>query len=160
MIAVVRSDSVIDRRSTAENCRNRGLSRWHGGNFEHVQNFRSATAGWANPLWGRRSTAMTVVAPYKDRSSTYITAVPPQSRMGDPIAMPWRFYCGRRVWRVGEKLWKTTGGINTVMAVLTKNRSGTVPPVWRGYNIITECYEYTTAVGISVFFWWLHNLVG
>ena len=27
---------VIDRRSTAENCQNRGPSRWHGGNFEHV----------------------------------------------------------------------------------------------------------------------------
>ena len=30
------SSSVIDRRSTAENCHNRGPSRWHGGNFEHV----------------------------------------------------------------------------------------------------------------------------
>ena len=28
-----RGDSVIDRRSTAENCQNRGPSRWHGGNF-------------------------------------------------------------------------------------------------------------------------------
>ena len=33
------------------------------------------------------------------------------------------------------KLWKTTGGVTTVMAVLTKNRSGTAPPVWRGYKI-------------------------
>ena len=41
--------SDIDRRNTAENCQNRGPSRWHGGNFEHVQNFRGATAGWANP---------------------------------------------------------------------------------------------------------------
>ena len=49
-----------------------------GGNFEHVQNFHSPTAGWANPQWDRRGTAMTAVAPYKDRSSTSITAVPPQ----------------------------------------------------------------------------------
>ena len=31
------------------------------------------------------------------------------------------------------KLWQTTGGVTTVMAVLTKNRSGTAPPAWRGY---------------------------
>ena len=82
-----RSGSVIDRRSTAENCQHRGPSRWHGGNFEHVQNFRSSTAGWANvriaaapplPPQHRRDTAMTAVAPYKDRSSTSITAVHPQ----------------------------------------------------------------------------------
>ena len=41
-----------------------------GGNFEHVHNFRSATAGWANPQWGCRGTAMTAMAPYKDNSST------------------------------------------------------------------------------------------
>ena len=42
------------------------------------QNFRSVIAGWANPQWGRRGTAMTAVAPYKDRSSTSITVVPPR----------------------------------------------------------------------------------
>ena len=82
-----RSGSVIDRRSTAENCQHRGPSRWHGGNFKHVQNFRSATAGWANvriaaapplPPQHRRDTTMTAVAPYKDHSSTSITAVHPQ----------------------------------------------------------------------------------
>ena len=73
-----RSGSVIDRRSTAENCQNCRPSRGHGGNFEHVQNFHSATAGWANPQWDRRGTALTTVVPYKNRSSTSITAVPPQ----------------------------------------------------------------------------------
>ena len=86
-----RSGSVIDRHSTAENCQNRGPSRWHGENFEHVQNFRSATAGWANPQWGRRGTAMAAVAPYKDRSSTSITAVLPQYNRraiyGDHVAV-------------------------------------------------------------------------
>ena len=62
-----------------KNCQNRRPSRWHGGNFEHVQNFRSATAGWANLQWGRRSTA---AAPYNDCSSTSITAVPPQYDCG------------------------------------------------------------------------------
>ena len=57
-----RGSAVVDRRSTAENCQNRGPSQWHGGNFEHVQNF-SATAGLANPQWDRRGTAMTAVAP-------------------------------------------------------------------------------------------------
>ena len=71
-----RSDSVSDRRSNADNCQNRGPSRWHGGNVEHVQNFRSGIA--AAPPQHRRGTAMTAVAPYKDRSSTSITAVPPQ----------------------------------------------------------------------------------
>ena len=72
--------SVIDRRSTAENCRNSGPSRLHGGNFEHVQNFRSAIAGLSKSAVGsprhrhdRRGTLL-----YKDRSSTAITAVPPQ----------------------------------------------------------------------------------
>ncbi|KAJ8281009.1 hypothetical protein GJAV_G00062280 [Gymnothorax javanicus] len=72
------SSSAIDHRSTAENCQNRRPPRWHGGNFEHVQNFRSATAGWANPHWDRRGTAMTAMEPYKDLSSTSITVVPPQ----------------------------------------------------------------------------------
>ena len=43
-----RCGSFIHRRSTVENCQHRGPSRWHGGNFEHVQNFRRATASWAN----------------------------------------------------------------------------------------------------------------
>ena len=81
MIAVVppwfRSGSVIDRRSTAENCQNCGRSRRHGGNFEHVQNFRGLGQS-ANPQWDRRGTAMTAVVPYKNRSSTSIAAVPPQ----------------------------------------------------------------------------------
>ena len=68
-----RSGSVIDRHSTAENCQNRGRSRWQVGNFEHVKHIR----GWANPQLGRRGTAITAVAPYKDRSSISITAVPP-----------------------------------------------------------------------------------
>ncbi len=59
-------------------------------------------AGWANLQWGRRGTAMTTVAPYKDRSSTSITAVPPQynrraiakMQTGDPTAIPWWFYFG------------------------------------------------------------------
>ena len=58
-----RRGSVIDRHSTAENCQNCGPSRGHGGNFEHVQNVRSVTAGWANSQWDRRGTAMTAVAP-------------------------------------------------------------------------------------------------
>ena len=49
--------------------------------------------------------------------------------------IPWRFYYGRRVWRVGGKLLISTGGVTTVMAVLTETRSGTAPPVWRGYKI-------------------------
>ena len=84
MIAVVpqwfHSGSVIDRRSTVENCQNRGPSRWHGGNFEHVQNSRSATAGWANPQRDRRSTAMTAVAPPSHDRST-ITVLSRKSRL-------------------------------------------------------------------------------
>ena len=78
-----RSGSVIDRRSTAENCQN----------HEHIQNFRSATAGWANPQWDHRGTAMTAVAPYKDRSSTSITAAvqPPCNR----VKVDWRPYGNR-----------------------------------------------------------------
>ena len=33
----------------------------------------------------------------------------------------------------GKNYEKTTGGVTAVMAVFTKNRSGTAPPVWRGY---------------------------
>ena len=58
-----RRGSVIDRRSTAENCQNCGPPRGHGGNFEHVHNFRNPTTGWANPQWDRRGTVMTAVAP-------------------------------------------------------------------------------------------------
>ena len=45
-----------------------------GGTAETLNIFKTS-AGWANPQWGRRGTAM---APYNDRSSTSITAVPPQ----------------------------------------------------------------------------------
>ena len=143
---------------------------------------------------------MTTVVSYKDRSSTFITAVPPQhnrraiaqkSRLAtlrrsrgvstsvmavqprcyhltDPAVLPqtprscrqwspWNRHQTAVVtpWdrhvrsdnavvpphREEEKcmtgsgkLWKTTGGVTTVMAVWTKNRSGTAPPVWRGYD--------------------------
>ena len=33
---------------------------------------------------------------------------------------------------------KTTGGVTTVMAVLTKNRSGTAPPLSEGYYVCTK----------------------
>ena len=51
---------------------------------------------------------MTAVAPYKDRSSTSITAVPPQYNRRAiakkyPTAIPWRFYCGY-------------GGVTTVLS--------------------------------------------
>ena len=49
--------AVVPRKTV-----NIASSRWHGGNFEHVQNFRSATAGWANPQWDRRGTAITAAA--------------------------------------------------------------------------------------------------
>ena len=146
----------------------------------------------------RRGTAMTAVVPYKDRSSTSITAVPPQHNRraiakqsklatlrrsrgvstADMAVLPRCYYLtgpavlpptpqSSRKWspwhrhqtavvtswdrhvRIDNavvpphreekcvtgsvKLWKTTGGITTVMAVWTKNRSGTAPPVWRGY---------------------------
>ena len=48
-----------------------------GGTAETLNMFKTS-AGWANPQWGRSGTAMTAVAPYKDRSRTSITAVPPQ----------------------------------------------------------------------------------
>ena len=72
--AVVPSLIAVAQRKTAD---------LRGGNFEQVQNFRSATAGWANPQWDRRGTAMTAVVPYKNRSSTSITSVvkPRKSRM-------------------------------------------------------------------------------
>ena len=83
-----RRGSASDRRSTAENGQHCGPSRGHGGNFEHVQNFRrpprvgpirsgiAAAPPW--PPWHRRGTAMTAVVSYKNRSSTSITAVSPQ----------------------------------------------------------------------------------
>ena len=84
-----RRGSASDRRSTAENGQHCRPSRGHGGNFEHVQKLPQATAGWANPHWDRRGTAMTAVAPpgtdmtavvpYKNRSSTSITAVSPST---------------------------------------------------------------------------------
>ena len=63
--------------------------------FEHVQNLRTATAVWANPQWGRRGTAMTAVAPYKDRSSTSITAVPPQYHLHHRCASAVQPPCNR-----------------------------------------------------------------
>ena len=129
----LRSGSVIDRRSTAENCQNRGPStpshrrrgaiamlvrhkpQWHrhdrhgsavvpsliavaprktfktadlrGGTAETLNMFKtSVVPPRVGPIsvWSprhrhyRRGTAMTAVAPCKDRSSTSITAVPPQ----------------------------------------------------------------------------------
>ena len=68
-----RRGSVSNRRSTAENCQNCGPSRGHGGNFEHVQNFRrpppvgpirSGTAAappW--PPWHRHYSRGTVQEP-------------------------------------------------------------------------------------------------
>ncbi len=47
-----------------------------GGTAETLNMFKTS-AGWANPQWGRSGTAMTAVAPYKDRSRTSITAVRP-----------------------------------------------------------------------------------
>ena len=60
----------------------------------------SAVPQWVGQTqWDRRGTAMTAVAPYKDRSSTSIAAVPPQYNLraiaktvdwrpyGDPVAL-------------------------------------------------------------------------
>ena len=86
-----RCGSFIDRRSTAENCQHRGPSRCRadlrGGTAETLNMFKTS----AGPLQVRpisvrsprhrhyrRGTAMTAVAPYKDRSSASITAVPPR----------------------------------------------------------------------------------
>ena len=190
-------------RSTAENYQHRGPSRWHGGNFEHVQNFRRDTAGWANPQWDRWGTAIIAAAPpWPPWCRTRTAVAPPspqclrsttdvQSRnkvnwrpYGDPVAFllrirrcyhltgpavlpptpqssrkwspwhrhqtavvtPWDRHVRRDTAVVpphreeekcvtgSGKLWKTTGGVTTVMAVWTKNRSGTAPPVWRGYK--------------------------
>ena len=74
-----RSGFVIDRRSIAENCQNRG-SRWHGGNCEHVQNFRSATAGWANSQRDRRGIAMIAATPPWPPWNRTRTAAAPPSR--------------------------------------------------------------------------------
>ena len=106
--------SVIDRRSTAQNCQHRGPSRWHGGNFEHVQNFRrpQCNRGLAQSAEGsprhrhdRRGIALTAVAPPRpqrhrhERSSISITAFasavqPPGNRekvdwrpYSDPVAV-------------------------------------------------------------------------
>ena len=151
-----------------------------------------------------RGTAMTAMVPYKDRSSTSITAVPPQHNrraiakqsklaslrrsrgvstadmavlprcyhLTGPAVLPPTPQSSRKLspWHRHQtavvtpwdrhvridnavvpphreeekcvtgsgKLWKTTGGVTTVMAVWTKNRSGTGPPVWRGYYIVAS----------------------
>ena len=108
---------------------NLGPSRWHGGNFEHVQNFRSATAGWANPQWDRRGTAITAAAPpwppwYRTRitvARTSITAVHPQYNRraiakkgtGDPAVIPWRLYCGATT--VLPPQWPRSAAANTAV---------------------------------------------
>ena len=97
-----RSGSVIDRRSTAENCQNRGPWRWHGVNFEHVQTsavpprvgpIRSGIAAappW--PPWHRIRTAVAPPSPPCLRSTTAVQSR--KSRLATPTAIPWRFYCG------------------------------------------------------------------
>ena len=80
-----RSGSVIDCRSNAENCQNARtfavarrklltcskLPHWHRGLGQSV-------VGSPRHPHDRRGTAMPAVAPYKDRSSPSITAVPPR----------------------------------------------------------------------------------
>ena len=70
---------------------------------------------------------------------------------GDPVAVLlwWTGVTGR------GKLWNTTGGVITVMAVLTKNRSGNAPPVWRGRPLLGLRNSSNHARGLST---WLASL--
>ncbi len=101
-----RRGSVIDCGSTAENCQNREPSRWHGGNFELVQNFRSAppvgpigtgiAAAPSWPLWHRTRTSVAPPSLPCLRSTTAVQSR--RSRLatyGDPVAVLlrlWRCY--------------------------------------------------------------------
>ena len=110
---------------------------------------RSATAvappapQWA-PRWPRSAAAntavpppMIAVAPPSNRSGNSMGSPCPQwHRRGSAVIPPWfrSSTAKKNTCVTGRgKLWKTTGGVTTVMAVLAKNRSGTAPPVWRGY---------------------------
>ena len=108
-----RSCSGVDRRSTAEKCQ---ISDLRGGTADTLNMFKTSAVpprlgqsavGSPRHRHYRRGTAMTAVVPYKDRSSTSITAVHPQynSRAiakkvdwrscGDPVAFLlrlWRCY--------------------------------------------------------------------
>ena len=98
------------------------------------------------PHWPRSAAAniavlppMTATAPPSSRSGNSMGS-PCQKwhRRGSAVVPPWfsSITAKKNTCVTGmEKLWKTTGGVTTVMAVLIKNRSGAAPPVWRGYNV-------------------------
>ena len=103
MVAVVPSLIAVAPRKTVN------IADLRGGTAETLNMYKtSAVLPRVGPMSGsprhrhyRRDTAMTAVAPYKDRSGTSITAVHPQtiavqSRKSrrDPMAISWRFYCG------------------------------------------------------------------
>ena len=120
----------------------------------HTPYIADARMSWSH----RSSTASPTVAPHWPRSPAANTAVLPPMiavvqpsnrsgnsmgspcphwhRQGSAVLPPWfRSSTARKNTCVPGrgKLWVTTGGVTTELADLTKNRSGTAPPVWRGY---------------------------
>ena len=74
---------------------------------------------------------MIAVAPPSNRSSNSMGSPCPHWHRRDSAVIPPWFRGSTAKKNTSGKLWKTT---LTVVVILTKNRSGTAPPVWRGYK--------------------------